>query len=173
MSFVSNILLTWYYIKHWNQIAIFFYAFNKRWRTRTPWMHHSVYSSRILVVWQFTFTGILYSTLQRYKKFGNVTVKNFLNESLLSLLWFIIYGQGSFEKGSMWTVKNLFNCVCVVTPIVSLVCTHAIEKEGFLPLIVNMLFVSINFSLEKDFAEIFTAFVNFNIMLCNLCNFRA
>ena len=33
-----------------------------------------------------------------------------------------------------------------------------------------MLFVSINFSLEKDFAEIFPAFVNFNIMLCN---FRA
>ena len=37
-------------------------------------MHHSVYSSRILVVWQFTFTftftftGILYSTLQRCKK---------------------------------------------------------------------------------------------------------
>ena len=39
-----------------------------------------------------------------------------------------------------------------------------------LPLIVNMLFVSIDFSLEKDFAEIFPAFVNFNIMLCN---FRA
>ena len=35
------------------------------------------------------------------KKNGNVTVKNFLNESLLSLLCFIIYGQGSFEKGLM------------------------------------------------------------------------
>ena len=33
------------------------------------------------------------------KKIGNVTVKNYLNESLLSLLCFIIYGQGSFEKG--------------------------------------------------------------------------
>ena len=46
-------------------------------------MHHSVYSSRILVDWQFTFifTGILYSTLQRCKKFGNVTVNNYLNES--------------------------------------------------------------------------------------------
>ena len=53
----------------------------------------------------------------------------------------------------------------------SLVCTHAIEiGRFFLPLIVNMLFVSINFSLEKDFAEIFPAFVNFNIMLWN---FRA
>ena len=54
--------------------------------------------------------------------------------------------------------------------IASLVCTHAIEnRKVFLPLIINMLFVSINFSLEKDFAEIFPAFANFNIM----CNFRA
>ena len=47
-------------------------------------MYHSVfYSSRILVVWQFTFTftGILYSLLQGCKIFGNVTVKNYLNES--------------------------------------------------------------------------------------------
>ena len=47
--------------------------------------------------------------------------------------------------------------------IASLVCTHAIEigiGRFFLPLIVNMLFVSINFSLEKDFVEIFPAFVN-------------
>ena len=35
------------------------------------------------------------------KKNGNVTVKNYLNESLLSPLCFIIYGQGSFEKGFM------------------------------------------------------------------------
>ena len=50
-----------------------------------------------LFVWQVTF--ILNSTLQRLKKIGNVTVKNYLKESLLSLLCFIIYGQGSFEKG--------------------------------------------------------------------------
>ena len=37
----------------------------------------------------------------KVKKIGNVTVKNYLNESLLSLLCFIIYGQGSFEKGLM------------------------------------------------------------------------
>ena len=41
--------------------------------------------------------------------------------------------------------------------------------KGFLPLIANMLFVSMNFSLEKVFV-IFPAFVNFNIMLWN---FRA
>ena len=32
---------------------------------------------------------------------GNVTVKIYLNKSLLSLLCFIIYGRGSFEKGLM------------------------------------------------------------------------
>ena len=37
----------------------------------------------------------------KVKKIGNVTVKIYLNESLLSLLCFIIYGQGSFEKGMM------------------------------------------------------------------------
>ena len=30
----------------------------------------------------------------KVKKIGNVTVKNYLNESLLSLLCFIIYGKG-------------------------------------------------------------------------------
>ena len=44
-------------------------------------MYHSVYSSRILVVWQFTFTGILFSTLRRCKNFGNVTVKSYLNKN--------------------------------------------------------------------------------------------
>ena len=35
------------------------------------------------------------------KQNGNVTVKNYLNESLLSLLCFIIYSQVSFEKSLM------------------------------------------------------------------------
>ena len=30
---------------------------------------------------------------------GNVTLKNYLKESLLSILCFIIYGRGSSEKG--------------------------------------------------------------------------
>ena len=47
-----------------------------------------------------------------------------------------------------------------MTRVVSLVCMHAIEiGRGFLPLIAIMLFVSINFSLEKDFV-IFQVFVN-------------
>ena len=34
----------------------------------------------------------------KVKKIANVTVKNYLNESLLSPLCFIIYGQGPFES---------------------------------------------------------------------------
>ena len=46
---------------------------------------------------------ILYSTLHSLKgeKNGNVTVTNYLKERLLPLLCFIIYGQGSSEKGLM------------------------------------------------------------------------
>ena len=39
--------------------------------------------------------------LCKEKKNGNVTVKNYLNESLLSLICFIINDQGSFEEGWM------------------------------------------------------------------------
>ena len=55
-----------------------------------------------------------------------------------------------------------------MTRIVCLVCTHEIEIGRVLPLIANMLFVSVHFSLEKVFV-IFPAFLNFNIV----CNFRA
>ena len=34
-------------------------------------------------------------------------MKYYLNESLLSLLCFIIYGQGSFEKGSMCELSEI------------------------------------------------------------------
>ena len=43
----------------------------------------------------------VFNSTKILKKIGNVTVKNYLNESLLSLLCFIIYGQGSFEEGLM------------------------------------------------------------------------
>ena len=44
---------------------------------------------------------ILYSSLHslQIKKNGNITVKNYLKESLLSILCFIIHGKGSSEKG--------------------------------------------------------------------------
>ena len=38
-------------------------------------------------------------------------------------------------------------------------------RKRFSPLRANMLFVSINFSLEKD-SVVFSAFVNYNVMLC-------
>ena len=113
-------------------------------------MHHSVYSSRILVVWQFTFTGILYSTLQRCKIFGNVTVKNYLNERCCRFCASLFTVSVPSRKGFWCELSKMYLIASLV-----------------LPLIVNMLFVSINFSLEKDFAEIFPAFVNFNIFELN------
>ena len=58
-----------------------------------------LYWSCISVVWLFTF--ILYSTLHslQVEKSGNVTVKNYLKESLSSILCFIIHRKGSSEKG--------------------------------------------------------------------------
>ena len=44
---------------------------------------------------------LLCTQLCKAKIIGNVTVKTYLNHSFLSLLCFIIYGQGSFEKGLM------------------------------------------------------------------------
>ena len=80
-------------------------------------------------------------------------MKNSLKESLLSNSCFIIHGQGSSEK------RLILNCdteiyliayMVLVTWIVFLVCTHTIEigRGFFLPLITNILFVSINFTLE-------------------------
>ena len=71
-------------------------------------------------------------------------MENSLKESLLSNSCFIIHGQGSSEK------RLILNCdteiyliayMVSVTWIVFLVCTHTIE-------IGNILFVSINFTLE-------------------------
>ena len=45
-------------------------------------------------------SGKLHSFCDSTLKIENVTVKNYLNDSLLSLC-FIIYGQGSFEKSLM------------------------------------------------------------------------
>ena len=42
------------------------------------------------------------------KKNGNVKVENYLKERLLSLLCFIIHGQGSSEKGLISTVRLKF-----------------------------------------------------------------
>ena len=64
-------------------------------------------------------------------------MKNYLKESLLSLLCFIIHGQGSSEKGF-----KILNCETEIylTAVVS--CLHARNwnRKGFLPLISNILF---------------------------------
>ena len=58
-----------------------------------------------------------------------------------------------------------------MTRIVCLACTHAIEiGRIFLPLIANMLFVSIKFSLEKVFVT-FSAFVNLSCVIFELNKF--
>ena len=64
-----------------------------------PSMHHFAFTE---VASKLSGNLHLFCTqLCKGKKIGNATVKNYLNESLLSLLCFIIYGQGSFEKGLM------------------------------------------------------------------------
>ena len=92
MSFVSNILLTWYYIQYRNQMAIFLKESNALNASQCLLKSHlsclAIYKNFVLIS-------------AKVKKIGNVTVKNYLNESLLSLLCFIMYGRDSFEKGLM------------------------------------------------------------------------
>ena len=54
------------------------------------------------------------------KKIGNMTMKNYLKESLLSLLCFIIGGQGSSEKGF-----KILNCETEIYLIAVVSCLHA------------------------------------------------
>ena len=94
MSFVSNILLTWYYIYNTEIKLQFFYRFNKQSQCLSQCLLKSHLSCLVSYIY-----FVLNSA--KVKKNGNVTVKNYLNESLFSLLCFIIYGQGSLEKGLM------------------------------------------------------------------------
>ena len=50
-------------------------------------------------------------------------VKNYLKESLLSIICFLIYGQGSSEKG---LILNCETEIYLIT-ILFLVCKHAIK----------------------------------------------
>ena len=62
-----------------------------------------------------------------FVKNGNVTMKNYLNESLLSLLCFIIDDQGSFEKGFDVNCQKFTSLHMLCDTDCGLVCTHAIE----------------------------------------------
>ena len=125
VSCTSNISPRWCYVQPWNQmeISLVTYGFNKdregiehlKWICDPCYLSHSVYWSPIRVVWQVTF---ICTQLCKGKKNWKCDGEKLFEWSLLSLLCFIIYGQGSFEKGLMWTVSFLVNCVCFVTPIV-------------------------------------------------------
>ena len=66
---------------------------------------------------------------------------------------------------SMAIVKHLLFKEKVLQVVHGNLTRHARNEMGrFSPLRANMLFVSINFSLEKD-SVVFCAFVNYNIML--------
>ena len=69
---------------------------------------------------EFTFTGILYLTLQRCKVFGNVTVKNYLNESCCRFCASLFTVSVPSRKGFWCELSKMYL-------IASLVCTHAIE----------------------------------------------
>ena len=62
------------------------------------------------------FCTQLYKVFNR-NKIENVTVKNYLEESLLSILCFIIHGQGSSEKG-------ILNCKTGIYLIAVVSCLH-------------------------------------------------
>ena len=168
MRFVSNILLTWYYIQHWNQMAIFFMDLTN-------------------------IEGIALNALQcLLKSHLSCLASNIyfvLNSAKVKKLemwqWRIIWMKGCcLFCASLFTVKVLSKRVwCELSEIyliayalwhgLCLVCTLARNwnRKGFAPLIIiaNILFVSINFSLEKVLVS-FPALLNFKIMSCN---FRA
>ena len=147
VSFVSNIFLIGVMYNTEIKWQIF-YRFNKHWRNRTPWVRHSVCWIRISlsVVWQFTF--ILYSTQ---------SVQSSGRKKLEMWQWRIIWKKACcLFSGSLFTVKVLpfdVNCQTEIylIAVVFLVCTHVIKigRVLFLPLIANILFVSINFSVER------------------------
>ena len=86
-------------------------------------------------------------------------MKDYFQESLLSILCFIILRKRSQEKGLMpkFMTRNLFSCVWFLTRGVFLVGIDAMEQESlFLPLIANMLFVS----MGKGWKRYFGGFVD-------------
>ena len=60
-------------------------------------------------------------------------VKNYLkNESLLSILCFVIQGKGPSKKGLFLNSgENLFGCVWFFTRSLLLVCTHRMKQDRF------------------------------------------
>ena len=82
-------------------------------------------------------------------------MKNYLKESLLSILCLIIYGKGSSEKALILNCETEISLIA--GRIVVLACTHAIEiGRGFFLAFNSKQFVSFNkFYAGKGFCEIF------------------
>ena len=94
---------------------------------------------------------------------GNVTVKNYLKESLSSILCFIIQGKGSSWKRFDPELLIWCNIAHIWHNWVFFSSRTQWNRKGFLPLIANMLFVSKNCSLEK------VAFMNSScFIICEL-----
>ena len=141
------------YVEHWNQMAncLVTYGFNED----TERIEH------------LTWICDQLCTVFSKNIIGNVTAKNYLKESLSSILCFIIQGKGSSWK--RFDPEILFVVMLVILRILTrlsfLSSRSQWNRKRFSPLRANMLFVSIHFSLEKD-SVVFSAFVNYNIMLC-------
>ena len=73
-----------------------------------------------LAIYNYFVLNSAQSSGKKKKKIGNMTMKNYLKESLLSLLCFIIHGQGSSEKGF-----KIFNCKTEIYLIAIVSCLHA------------------------------------------------
>ena len=79
------------------------------------------------------------------KIIGNVTVQNYLKESLLCILCFIIQGKGSSGKGLI--LQFILLCMTIRHDRVSCLLARN-EIRSFCPLKANILFVSIIFLME-------------------------
>ena len=79
------------------------------------------------VVWLFIFS---LCSAQSSGKIGNVTVKNYLKESVLSILCFIIQGKGSSGKGLILKFI-LLRMVINFDTIGFLVFTHAMNRSKY------------------------------------------
>ena len=87
-----------------------------------------------VTIGNFTNSSYIYfvfnSTQSSGKKLiGKVTAKNYLKESLLSILCFNIQGKGSPREG--FDPEIVFCCIWQIDAIGFLVFMHAMKQEGF------------------------------------------
>ena len=136
VRFVSNMLLTVVWCTTLKPNGKFCHdGFN--WRNLTLWIHLCLLKSHLSCLAVYIYFVLNSAQSSGKKKIsGNVTVKNYLKESLLSNSCFIIHGQGSSEKRLILNCDTEIYLIAYMVPvtwIVFLVCTHTIEiGRGFL-----------------------------------------